>query len=334
MKLAECGRPEVSVIVPVFNGEKYIERCIVSILRQTISNIEVIIIDDGSTDSTASLCDDFQSKDNRIKVIHKDNLGLSHSRNVGLKFATGKYIGFVDADDWIAPEMYEELYNLAENNDAELCTARYVVTKSERDTFKQLDCSVETLVGMDKLRKYLEFGIADRSNLYSACTKLYRKSLFTDIVFPENQRFEDMATNYLLINKANKFVIYNKKLYYYFMNSTGITRNKCKFNDLDMIKASKEIYEYTKGTSIENLGEIVYGRSYFSILTKCAVYGVDDSIDKKEEFINTIYENYCKYFYKLMKSSMPNNRKVFMPVLRISPKCIGWAAELVRRIKR
>ncbi len=329
MKINDMN-PLISVVVAVYNGEKYIKRCIASILRQKMQSIEIIIIDDGSKDETPIICDELAQTDRRIIVIHQKNSGLSRSRNVGIDKAKGEYIGFVDADDWIAPEMYYELYSIMNEYKADICSSKYLVTNKNNYICKQTDCSIEVLKGRDKLYRYLEVGISDRSNLYSACTKLYKKSLFNHIRFPDKQKFEDMATNYKLINEAETFVIYNKKMYYYCMDSTGITRNRCKSGDFDLIKASRDIYQMTIGTEIEKLGMVVYARAYFSILTKYVVYGVDKNINEYE-FIKEIYERYCNFYKILIKSQIPLNRKIIMPLLKISPRTLRRFFSLIKK---
>ena len=312
--------PIISVIVPVYNRSQYLRRCVKSILKQTFSDLEVILIDDGSTDGSSAICDGLGNIDKRIRVLHQTNSGPSYSRNVGIEIAKGKYIGFVDADDWISLEMYRILYDNITLFDADICTVKYLVTNQEEIEDNAIDSTakVEILSGIDKLRRYLEIGISDRSNLYSPCTKLYKKSMFEKIRFPEGQLFEDMATNYRMIDKANKFVIVDRKLYYYYMNSTGTTRNRCKNSDLDLIKTTKEIYEMTKETEIEILGKIVYGRSFYSLLIKYILYGVDDVINERN-FVRKIHEGYCRYFFILIRSNMPLTRRIVMPILWIAP---------------
>ena len=114
------AKPKVSVIVPVYNTEKYLKRCLDSILNQTLSDIEIIIVDDGSKEACALLCDQFAKSDSRIKVVHKQNAGLGFARNTGLSEANGEYVGFVDSDDYIEPMMYETLYAAAKNNGADI----------------------------------------------------------------------------------------------------------------------------------------------------------------------------------------------------------------------
>lgn len=323
--------PLISIIVAVYNGEKYLRRCIDSLLQQTIEKaIEIIIIDDGSEDGTPELCDQIAFENKNVIVFHQENSGLSRSRNVGIEMSRGEYIGFVDADDWVAPNMYEELLKLAQKYNAGVCSGRYAIVSDVNQRIEEGNKTIEVLEREDKIRRYLEVGISNRSNLYSACTKLYRSSLFENIRFPVGQRFEDMETNYKLIEATDVFVVYNCNLYYYYMDSVGITRNKCKIGDLDLIKATQGIYQATKGTTNERLGKTVYARSYFSILLKYVAYGIDPSIDECA-YIKQLRRGYNQFFGLLLCSRIPLRRKALMPFLRISPKAMRWAVSCVKK---
>lgn len=128
----------ISIIVPVYKVENYLSKCLDSMICQTYKNIEIILVDDGSPDNSGKICDDYAKKDSRIKVIHKENGGLSDARNAGLKIATGKYIGFVDSDDYISVEMYEKLYNQAKKEDADIACCNYYRVKMEKNLIKEL----------------------------------------------------------------------------------------------------------------------------------------------------------------------------------------------------
>ena len=120
----------ISIIVPVYNVEQYLDDCLISIINQTYKNIEIILIDDGSTDKSGKICDEYAKKDSRIIVIHKENGGVSSARNAGLRIAKGAYIGFVDPDDWIAEDMYEVLYSNAKKYDADVSVCKYKIVKN------------------------------------------------------------------------------------------------------------------------------------------------------------------------------------------------------------
>ncbi len=214
-------KPLLSVIVPVYNVKDYVERCVVSIINQTYRNLEILIIDDGSTDGSGVLCDELAVRDNRIRVFHTENGGLSAARNVGIDAASGALIGFVDSDDWIEPDMYEFLYGLMLEYGADMSVCgnyfdgpgRSVV---QRFTPKPLVlCHKEAmdLLGEDKLMKNY------------AWDKLYRKELFEDgLRFPIGVYFEDIAVMYKIMDRASKVVLYGQPKYHYIYRPAGISR--------------------------------------------------------------------------------------------------------------
>ena len=131
--------PKVSIVVPIYNVEKYLEQCIDSIINQTLKEIEIILVDDGSPDNCPQICDDYVKKDSRIKVVHKTNGGLSSARNAGIEIATGDYIGFVDSDDYIELDMYEKMYNIAIENNVDFVMSDYYSVSNEGKVRATLD---------------------------------------------------------------------------------------------------------------------------------------------------------------------------------------------------
>lgn len=324
---------KVSIIVPVYNYELYLERCVDSLRNQSLKELEILLVDDGSTDHSPEICDKLAKQDERITVIHKKNGGLSDSRNVGIKHANGEYVGFVDADDWVAPEMYKEMFDICIDNNVDICSSKYAIVHDESDVLKQLDGKVTVYEGQEKLKVYFENGLSNRSNQYSACTKLYKKSLFEEIQFPLGVRFEDMITNMYLIEKSDRFAIYNKYLYYYFMNSVSITRNKFSKRDLDLVDVSNQMYEHVKDTQLEGLGRSIYGRSFFSLLLKIIRYGFDDSVDEPQKTFENLYSGYSANYEQLRMSNIPLNRKIIMPFLRYFPRTMRKCYSAYRSIK-
>lgn len=216
--------PLISVIVPVYNVEKLLPRCLDSIQAQTYENLEIILVDDGTKDRGGIICDEYAAKDPRIKVIHKENGGLSSARNAGLDIAQGEYIAFVDSDDWIEPEMYRHMLHLAEKYDAKLvCAGRYDV--SEKTGVKKVglcpkkeECiPAEELVG----RIFLWDGLDS-----AAWDKLYHRSLLEDIRYPVGRVNEDLPVTYRIVLKAEKAVLCDRPFYNYFHRAGSITTEK------------------------------------------------------------------------------------------------------------
>lgn len=213
-------QPLISVIVPVYNTEKYLDKCMQSILGQTYGNLEIILIDDGSTDGSSEKCDSYAKVDSRVRVIHKKNGGQSSARNVGLDICKGKYISFVDSDDWIEPDMYSFLYKQLETFDMRLAVCgRYDVYENskEKTVGKSLECN-GIFDSYDVLPKMAVGKLSD----FSVCDKLHHRDLWHSIRFPEGEIYEDFAVMYKVLMAAEKVVLCDIPFYVYYhrKNST------------------------------------------------------------------------------------------------------------------
>lgn len=211
---------KVSVIVPVYNVELYIDKCIDSIVNQSYKNIEIILVDDGSKDSSGKICDKYQNKDERIRVFHKVNGGLSSARNYGIKKATGDWYVFVDSDDWIDKYMIQKLLMFADKMSVEIvCCGKVLVdlngTAQKIHTLENFCLSPE---------KIIPLAVFDKEVGVSAWGKIYKKQLFEDIRFPEGEIHEDVAIMYRLFMKCKKIGVINKALYFYRNNPEGISK--------------------------------------------------------------------------------------------------------------
>lgn len=230
----------ISVIVPVYNVEKYLDRCVESIVNQTYKNLEIILIDDGATDNSPEMCDEWKKKDNRIKVIHKKNGGLSDARNCGIDTATGDYFAFVDSDDYIDEKMYECLINMieADSSDISMCSFRKVDEKG-------CDLSIENTVLNETIDKKLFFErlTTDECGFYVvAWNKLYKSSLFDDLRYDVGKLYEDSFIIHKIIGKCNLISITNKQFCNYLQNTQGITHRKVDVRNLDKFEFSYNRY--------------------------------------------------------------------------------------------
>jgi len=241
--LNEASFPLVSVIVPIFKVEQYLRRCIDSILNQTYPNLEVILVDDGSPDRCGQICDDYAGTDQRIKVIHKPNGGLSDARNAGIEIATGDFIGFVDSDDFIHPEMYQTLYELLVNNQADIaqCSFQRVVDDGFKDPGP--DSGLKILKQTEALEYLFTYS---RVDYIVAWNKLYRKQLFNEIRYPKSKIHEDEATTYKLFYLSEKIAITGKKFYYYFQSPNSIIRSTFNEKKLHYAEAMEERLRFFK----------------------------------------------------------------------------------------
>ena len=284
----------ISVVVPVYNVEKYIDKCINSIINQTYKNLEIILVDDGSPDNCGNICDEYAKKDNRIIVIHKENGGLSDARNTGIEVSKGKYITFIDSDDYISDNYVSFLYNLIIEYKADISIGKHYVLYENGE--------INTATG----KKYeLEPKQALEMMLYgddldvSAWAKLYKKELFETVRYPKGRLFEDAATTYKLIDLSKKIIFHSEPIYYYIMRSDSISNKSFNDKKMDLITSTNEMSGYISD-KYEDLKKACDRRlmySYLSTLTQLAKSDVSTP-------------NYNKYKNELMNYIKTNRKKV------------------------
>jgi len=212
---------KISVIVPVYNVEKYLARCVDSILAQTYENLEVILVDDGAKDNSGAICDAYAAKDPRVKVIHKENGGLSSARNAGLEAATGECIAFVDSDDWIEPDAYAHLLQLMEQYDVKLvCGGRYDVDGRNGEKTIGLCPPKEEIITAEEMvgRIFLWQGCDS-----SACDKLYHRSVLENFRYPEGKVCEDVPVTYKIVLTAERVALSDMPFYNYYHRPGSIS---------------------------------------------------------------------------------------------------------------
>ena len=231
----------ISVIVPVYNVEKYLPKCVDSILNQTYRNLEVILVDDGTPDASGAICDAYAQRDPRVKVIHKENGGLSSARNAGIDIARGEYFGFVDSDDWIEPETYESLLELALKYQVKLvCGGRYNVNDATGERTDGICPTVEEVISGEELvsRIFLWDNIDS-----AAWDKLYHRSLFREIRYPFGKIVEDVPTTYRIALDAGRAAMCNRRVYNYLYRENSITTAKISEKTFHFAEHTKIIYE-------------------------------------------------------------------------------------------
>lgn len=214
---------KISIIVPTYNIEDYLPKCLDSILAQTYKELEIIVVDDGSTDMTSQICDNYALEDERIRVIHQRNRGLSGARNAGLKIATGDYIGYVDGDDYIAPSMYELMLRACEDNKTDLAVCGY---EQMGPGARKVEFSGQTyLMGREDA---LDAYVCDNRSFHiynSVWSKLFKKELVAGVEFPEGHNSEDIMYTGRALATCNKCVFVDKPLYFYTLDRSGSIMN-------------------------------------------------------------------------------------------------------------
>lgn len=263
MEKKQSANPMISVIVPIYNVEKYLRACIDSILTQTYKNLEIILVDDGSSDGCGAICDEYKEKDQRITVIHQKNRGLSGARNAGIDIAQGQYIGFIDSDDTIEPQMFEILLNNMRKNGAKISICgRKIVDESGNITEPKYIHKKKMV--LDGKSAIIEMN-SHKSFDMSACDKLYDITLWTDIRYPEGKLSEDFFVIFHLLDKAQKIVWTPEPLYKYLQRNNSISRNKVIKQDF--IEASEEqmLYIHEKYPDIDYVGKSAYASACLTI---------------------------------------------------------------------
>lgn len=310
---------KVSIIVPVYNVEKYLDECMKSILGQTYSNLEVVLIDDGSTDSSGNMCDNYKAQDNRIVVIHKPNGGLSSARNAGMDIATGDYLIFVDSDDIISLNMVSEMVKKADETGAQIVSS---LMTEERE---MLDKGQIGKVSVFDSHSALRCIFSDDTILTSASGKMYSSELWKDIRFPTDKIFEDFATIYKVIKKSSKTVAFEDWQYFYRPNPSGITGSPFYHRKMQFFDVAEEVTSGIKDTD-PDLIPVIRNRitrqaiSYFRDMSSSSY---DDETDRRF-IIKTIRKGIWKYLFSGYKAkskmyglmiavSPPLARKVFAP---------------------
>lgn len=230
----------ITIVVPVYNVENYLDKCVESIVNQTYKNLEIILVDDGSTDSSGKKCDKWVEKDSRIKVIHKENGGLSDARNKGIDIATGKWIGFIDSDDYIDITMFEKLYNACVENNCKVSSCGFLrefedASRNERWTTKE-----DMLLDRDGMMEYLYKAAVG----WGAWNKLYDISLFDDVRYPFGKTREDEYTTYKIFDKIDKLYYICECLYFYYQRGDSITGVSFSIKNLDSLEALEQAMEY------------------------------------------------------------------------------------------
>lgn len=213
-------KDKISVIVPVYKVEKYLPKCLDSIINQTYKNLEIILVDDGSPDNSGKICDEYAEKDSRIKVFHKKNGGLASARNAGIAVMTGDYVTFIDSDDYIKENMIERMAELRNKENADVVQISFEREESEFDKQCSYDACPSIIVGKENIKNYA----LDRIYRPEACGKLYKTLLLEKIRFDEKIKYaEDLEFGLRFYKNVKKALICDEKLYFYRQNNNSLT---------------------------------------------------------------------------------------------------------------
>lgn len=304
--------PEISVIVPVYKAEQYLERCVKSILEQTYQNFELILVDDGSPDGSPILCDKWAEKDSRVHVIHKKNGGASSARNAGLKIAKGNWIAFADSDDWLNETALKTLYDLAQKYNVPMAIGGMRVVQKYTDASIVMKQNAKVLSNADLMSRF--FRLNGEPDTHSVCGAIIRRDILEDYSFIEGRMNEDVETCYYLARKCEAAVYTDAPLYNYFKNIEGVTNSGFSKKKLDLLDiwdiVQKQVEQFTPEYSYAC--EMNCKRARFTLLTQMSLNGYDhdDSLMKKTK--QQLKKEVRQSFWPLMKWKMPISRKVLL----------------------
>ncbi|MGV1001572.1 glycosyltransferase family 2 protein [Empedobacter falsenii] len=323
-------QPKISVIVPVYNTEKYLSKCLNSILNQTLKEIEVIVVNDGSKDNSQEIIDEFVSKDSRLVSIQKENGGLSDARNAGIDKAKGEFIAFVDSDDYIDLAMLEKMYELAERDESEIVLCDLVKVDEKGTEFRDLPQSPQL---PEKIVLSDDFTIFGEMSCF-ACNKIFKKSLFENHRFRRGIHFEDIELIPKLVLDSSVISKINEPFYKYFERQDSITKTHTE-KGLDMFVAVNEVINYfyqskynTFATELKRF-QIIQG--YYSYLAYF-VYVKDKNLKRKmlnvlNDFLkaNNLTKKELKNYIRFDRNylnSLPLKKRIFYHLAMIYPQLL------------
>lgn len=312
--------PLISVIIPVYNVETYLNSCINSILNQTYKNLEVILVDDGSTDKSPIICDEYANIDDRITVIHKRNGGLSDARNVGINIARGEYITFIDSDDLVALDMIDYLYKNLIDNNTDMSTCLHadidkngsIISSSEPENSIKIDGGTENC--MKAFLTNAKFNTV-------AWSKLYKLSMFSDVRYPKGKYHEDVFTTYKLVAKCKSITVGGESKYFYRTRPNSIMTLSFKPSHMDAIEGKQQVNTYIEhnypSLSRFSRADIVYAANLCSM--RIARGGV-----LYKNYIEELQEIYRKYEFDFLRGKSSIKSKVFSVLAFINLRFLLW----------
>jgi len=311
---------KVSVIVPVFNVEEYLSKCLDSIINQSYYNLEIILIDDGSTDLSSFICDEYCSLDSRVVVVHKTNGGLSDARNTGINLATGEFFCFIDSDDYIDVNMIEELINLLSFHDADIAVCDFLEVSPNMDISK-ISLNNETIEIISNIEELENLFSKNYLQTVVSWNKLYKKELFNNIRFPVGKLHEDEFTTYKIIFQAKKIVHTKKKMYFYLQRATSITGNTFKIKRLVILEARRNLIQFLEKKNLYKL----YVLSVFSYMILIIQFYnlIKDNYENEKRILKNLKKEYRKSYKKYFKTviiSLNIRKQLFIFLNGITPR--------------
>lgn len=318
----------LSIIIPIYNAEKYLEKCITSVLNQTYKNIEVILVNDGSSDNSLNICRDFHKKDKRIQIIDKPNEGVSSARNAGLDVCTGMYIGFVDSDDWIEPSMYEELYRMVVNEECDFAECAVNLDDGDK-VFKRIERGKNYILsGKSALKRQLESKTYECIPRIAVWSRLFKRSFWDNKRFPVGEVHEEYMLTCQALYESKKIGIVNVGLYNHVVNNQdSITHSKFGEKNFALEKQYLNRIKYLEKNSENELVELAKVNYYVMVLSLYYSCYKNQMIEK-EKFRNIILKNKSD----IIKSKTPTKVKAKLILIMYFPNIFCTLQDMVNFI--
>lgn len=330
-QIDDCmSAPLISVIVPVYHVEAWLERCVNSIRNQTYCNLEIVLVDDGSPDKCGEICDRLAFEDNRIKVFHRKNGGLSAARNTGLDHCEGDFVGFVDSDDVIHPEMYSRLYRDVAEYGTKLAFCQPLVCYDSEVVFPSAEADSESVSSYDVMRKSLSDLI-----WFSAWTKLYHRSLFEGLRFPEGRVNEDYPITMRIYDRCDRIVVNHNKLYAYCKRRGSITTTPLNERSFDQVLSAEEVHAFIRETHPEYScfsARILLSSCLGLLLKTDGAYANEFEVKR-----NDVFDVIHRYFPEETRNPYLSFSQKALLTAAFSGKCqyavASWIYRLLKRMK-
>lgn len=311
----------ISIIVPVYNVQQYIDRCISSLVGQTYIDIEIILVDDGSTDQSGRICDEYAAKDDRIKVFHVDNGGQSRARNIGISQSSGEYIGFIDSDDWAEPTMYERLLNTALENMADIVESNFEGRHSKAPEEEDLsNMSIIIMTGHEAIERQLNYRINSQYPGTALWPKLFSRTIIEGISLPNGKIHEEYAFLTEAFLRCNKYVYLNEILYHRTIRDDSTTGVAFSKRDLDKIDVFKARNAFLKEHQEEYLYQLSKEQEYILLLHMYGESFAAGMRDEKNRLKQMIFDEKTN----ILHSDIDKNRKIKYMLFFVNPYLYGY----------
>ena len=323
----------ISIIVPVYKVEKYLKRCVNSLLSQTYADLEIILVDDGSPDTCPALCDEIAKGDKRIVVVHQKNMGLAGARNTGIEAAKGDFIGFVDSDDWIEKDTYQHCMELIESYKADVIQFQLGYAYNDSTRFTADPLKLDVYNDKEVLENYMYTTTTGKGGDYSVCVCLFRREVLDGVRFRVGKINEDIDFKYKALSRCHTMVNSNQKKYYYFQQEETLSTGGLRMKDFDLYEAADELIKLSEGEqygTIRKLVEVKSARTPLSLLCKIAYSGIADSSIVKKDVVKRLTQELRNNLGILLLSPIPLSRKVLSILFAINYRMTEL---LVRTVK-